>query len=122
MGGHRAEIGAEGGEVDRYVAGGGAGVDVREHAPVPGAGDHVGGGLHGRDLVIGQLHRHERGFGPGGGQDGGGIEAAQPVDAGHRHPAGALRRLQHDRVLDRRHNDVRLVLCKPAFLTAVVPR
>ena len=55
VGGDRDEVGAERREVDRHLAGGGAGVDVDGDAAVPAAGDDLGHRLDRPDLVVGEL-------------------------------------------------------------------
>ncbi len=60
---HRAQIGAEVVERDRNVAGRRARVDVHRHAAVTRAGDDGRRRLQGADLVVGELHGHERGVG-----------------------------------------------------------
>ena len=121
VGGDRAEVGAQGGEVDGDVAGGGAGVDVGQRAPFPGAGHHLGGGLDGAHLVVGQLHRHQHRLGPDPGQDGGRVVAAQAVDAGQRRRPRPVRRLQHGGVLHGGRDDVDVTV-QLAFLTAAGAR
>ena len=106
--GDRAEVGVERAKVDRHVTGGRARVDVHEHAARPRAAAHdLGRRLQRADLVVGELHRHERGVGAHRVEHLGRVEAPEAVDADDRHlGVGPRDRVAHARVLDRGGDDV----------------
>ena len=81
VGRHRQQVGAELVERDRDVARGRGGVDVHEHAALAARRDHLGDGLHGADLVVGQLHVHDDVSARIGADQLVGIDAPGAVDA-----------------------------------------
>ena len=107
---HRAEVGAEGGEVDGHVTGGRARVDVHEHPAArdaPRDVDPRATSWTRADLVVRELHAHQRGVGS---------SAASTSSASTRPSRStptivtlggvAAARLEHGRVLDRGRHDV----------------
>ena len=106
--GHRAEVGAERGEVDRDVTRRRARVDVHEHAALARRRAHLGHGLQRADLVVRELHADERGVGRAPRRP---PRPRRTARAGRRRrpctsAAGRVDRVAHARVLDRGRHDV----------------
>ena len=102
VGGDRAQVGAEPGEVERDVTGRGARVDVDQHATGSGLGSQRRHrGLQRADLVVGELHGHQHGVGPQRGEQVVGVEAAVAVDPDDGElGVGSAARLEDRRVFD----------------------
>src|SRR4029077_9846252 len=100
--------GTERSEVHRHVPGSRARVDVHEYAGFACCGADLGNrALHGADLVVRELHAHERGERIHGVDDLGGVESAFTVDTDHRDlRRRSLARVEHRRMFDGCGHDV----------------